>query len=302
MAPWLGYSKILNLVGAALVLALLSLGFVLSHPDLVTHVTSLPFAHASCTPDPTATPTSSRTPVTTTQTPTPSATPMPPTPTRTPTQVPTPTPTPTSTLLLARVLKVPVILQELPLSCEFAGMRMLLAGLLGTPPSEEQLLECMPRDPNPYLGFRGDPAGYNRHPDDSINWDNYGAYAPAVAETLNRCILQPGGGGFEAVAVSNASYEEVAQSILDGYPVIVWISKRGQPPTTRVDSPQGPVQLIFGEHVWVVVGYHEDGTFDAHDPYPQRDRDQTFHARTFPNWDLFERMAVFVEPRDGDKS
>lgn len=301
MASWLGYGKLLSLVGAALVLTLISLGFVLSHPDLVTHVTSLPSAHASCTPDPTAIPTSSGTPVPSTQTPNPSATPLPPTPTRTSTQVPTPTPTPTSTLLLTRVLKVPVILQELPLSCEFAGMRMLLAGLLGTPPSEEQLLDCMPGDPNPYLGFRGDPAGYNRHPDDSINWDNYGAYAPAVAETLNRCVLQPGGRDFEAVAVSNASYKEVAQSILEGYPVIVWIAKRGQPPTTRVDTPQGQVQLVFGEHVWVVVGYHEDGTFDAHDPYPQRDRDQTFHVRTFPNWDLFERMAVFVEPRDGDK-
>jgi len=169
------------------------------------------------------------------------------------------------------------------------------------PPSEEELLDCMPRDPNPYLGFRGDPAGRNRHSDGSIDWDNYGAYAPAVAETLNRCVLGPGGEAFEAVAISGASYEQVAQAILDGYPVIVWITKRGQPPTTHVDTSQGHVQLVFGEHVWVVVGYHEDGMFDAHDPYPQKDGNQTFHCYTFPNWDLFDQMAVFVVPREGEQ-
>jgi len=178
---------------------------------------------------------------------------------------------------------------------------MLLAALFGTPPSEEKLLDCMPRNPNPYLGFRGDPAGRNRHSDGSINWNNYGAYAPVVAETLNRCVLEPGGDEFEAVAVSNASYEQVAQAILDGYPVIVWIAKRGQPPTTQIDTSQGPVQLVFGEHVWVIIGYHEDGMFDALDPHPQKDDNQTFRCYSFPNWDLFERMAVFAVPRKSSR-
>jgi uncharacterized protein YvpB len=174
---------------------------------------------------------------------------------------------------------------------------MVLATILGVAPREEELLDCMPRNDNPYLGFRGDPAGYNRSSDGSINWDNYGAYAPVVARTLNNCILEPRGRAVKALARTHVSYQEVAEAILDGYPVIVWVAKRGQPPTTHISTLQGRLKLIFGEHVWVVVGYHEDGSFEIHDPYPQKDGEQTLHVRSFPNWDLFERMAVFVVPR-----
>lgn len=226
----------------------------------------------------------------------------PPTPilTHSPTWVPTvsPTRTATPTRLASRVLSVPVILQELPLSCEIAGMRMILAALYSDVPSEQELLACMPRNPNPYLGFRGDPAGRNRYPDGRINWENYGAYAPAVAETLNRCALEPAGGEFEAVAVKGTSYQEVADAVLNGYPVIVWVSKRQDIEKNTIDTPQGPVELVFGEHVWVVVGYREDGTFEVHDPYPQQNGKQTFHVRSFPNWELFDHMAVFVWPRN----
>ncbi|MBM4429337.1 MAG: hypothetical protein FJ026_03190 [Chloroflexi bacterium] len=226
-----------------------------------------------------------------------------PSPTPTPSLVPTATATPaptliakaTATKLAGHLLPVPVILQELPLSCEFASMRMVSAALLGDAPSEEELLDCMPRDPNPYLGFRGNPAGYNRHEDGSTNWDNYGVYAPAVAETLNRCVLLPAGSRLRAVAIKGVTYEEIVQSLLDGYPVIVWVSKREQVETKIVDTPQGPVQLASGEHVWVVVGYYEDDTFAIHDPYPDRNGQQTLRVPSFPNWELFDHMAVFVQ-------
>ena len=197
----------------------------------------------------------------------------------------------------SRVLSVPVILQELPLSCETAAMRMVLAGILGTAPDEQELLACLPRNPNPYLGFRGDPAGYNHYADGSINWDNYGVYAPALAETLNRCALGETG-RFQAVAQTNVTYQQVAEAVLDGYPVIVWVAKRSGVEVTTVDTEQGPVQLVFGEHVWVVVGYHEDGTFEIHDPYPQKNGSQTLLVSSFPNWKLFDGMAVFVRPRE----
>jgi uncharacterized protein YvpB len=174
-------------------------------------------------------------------------------------------------------------------------MRMVSAGLLGKAPSEKALLDCMPRDPNPYLGFRGNPAGYNRFEDRSINWENYGVYAPAVAEALNRCVLQPAGSRFRATAIKGVTHEEIAQSVLDGYPVIVWVTKREQVETKVVDTLQGPVELVLGEHVWVVVGYYEDSTFEVHDPYPQKDGRQTFRVSSFPNWDLFDHMAVFVQ-------
>ena len=180
-------------------------------------------------------------------------------------------------------------------------MRMVSAASLGTVPSEEQLLDCMPRNDNPNLGFRGDPAARSRFQDGSINWNNYGAYAPAVANALNQCVFGPAGGKFEAVASNNVNYEQVAEAVLDGYPVIVWVARRGQPSTTLIDTAEGSVRLVHGEHVWVVIGCHEDGTFDAHDPYPQKDGDQTFHARSFPNWGLFDHMAVFVVPREVDR-
>jgi uncharacterized protein YvpB len=193
-----------------------------------------------------------------------------------------------------------VILQELPLSCEFGSMRMVSAALLGSAPAEEELIACMPRDPNPYLGFRGDPAGYNRTSDGSINWENYGAYAPAVAEALNNCVFGPTGRRFEAQAQSGVSYEQVARAILKGHPVIVWVARPEQAETTIVEASEIPVQLVFGEHVWVVVGYYEDGTFEVHDPYPRKNGAQAFRVSTFPSWDLFGRMAVFVRPDTED--
>lgn len=176
-------------------------------------------------------------------------------------------------------------------------MRMVLSALFDAVPSEKELLACMPRNSNPYLGFRGDPSGRNRYADGSINWENYGAYAPAVAETLNRCVLEPAGGEFVALAVKGTSYQEVAEAVLDGYPVIVWVTKRQEIEETTIDTPEGQVRLIFGEHVWVVIGYHGDRTFEVHDPYPQKNGTQTFRVHSFPNWDLFDRMAVFVRPR-----
>jgi len=238
--------------------------------------TSTRTAAATRTPTATASPTATRT--------------------STATRTATAVPSPTHTRVPAHELPVPVILQELPLSCEYAGMRMVLSALLEDVPGEEELIQCMPRNPNPYLGFRGDPAGYSRLEDGTINWDNYGAYAPAVAAALNDCVLRPSGAAFEAHAEQGVSYEQVARSILDGFPVMVWVTKRGEPATASLDVDDTTVRLFYGEHVWVVVAYYEDGTFDIHDPYPQGNGSQTFHVGAFPNWDLFDRMAVFVRP------
>jgi len=261
-----------------------------------------PPATPTATPTATASPTATRSP---TWTPTATSTPLPPTPTQTvtptatatPTLTPTPTPTATATRRAERVLSVPVFVQELPLSCELAGMRMMSASVLEDIPSEEEVLACLPRNANPYLGFRGNPAGNNRHGDGSINWDNYGMYAPATAETLNQCILEPAGAEFRAVAVKGASYVEVADAVLHGYPVMVWVAKSSDAAITTVDTPDGQVLLVFGEHVWVVVGYHQDGTFDVHDPYPQKSGTQTLHVSSFPNWELFDQMTVFLIPQ-----
>lgn len=299
MLTWLKHNRLLWIIGL-LSLGLLGIGYwafatgyslssylsPTSTPvptPLPTRTVIMPTQNATETWSPTLTPTDAPTPT--------------PTLTLTPTATPTITATAAPTRPSSRVLPVPLILQELPLSCEIAGMRMVIAALSNHVPSEQELLSCMPRNPNPYLGFRGDPAGRNRYPDGRINWENYGAYAPAVAETLNQCVLEPAGGKFEAIAMKGTSYKEVADAILEGYPVIVWVSKRQEIIETTIDTPEGPVRLVFGEHVWVVIGYHEDGTFEVHDPYPQQNGKQTLRVQSFPNWELFDRMAVFVWPR-----
>lgn len=241
---------------------------------------------ATATATHTSTPTATCSP---TATPTVTATPS-------PTLLPTVTPVQTATPLASRVLAVPLFLQELPLSCEAAGMRMILAGILGVAPAESELLACMPRDENPYRGFRGDPAGYSKFADGSINWNNYGIYAPAVADTLNKCVLAKPVPRFRARAALGVSYDDVAAAVLAGNPVMVWVTKQGEPVTTTVSTPSGDVLLTYGEHVWVVMGVHEDGTFDVHDPYPQKNGTQTLNVTRFPNWNLFDYMAVFVEP------
>ena len=281
----------LVLLLAALVLGCLGLTGGAGLPGLWTTPTLTPSATATPTDTPTHT-------ATLTPTNTPTRTP-PATPTATPTLTTTPTETPTATSTAERVLTVPVFLQELPLSCEAAAMHMVSAWALGNVLSEQDLLACLPRNPNPYLGFRGDPAARSRNEDGSINWENYGAYAPVVAETLNRCALEPAGAEFEAVAVKGATYEQVAQSVLDGYPVIVWVARGSPPETLTVETPDGEVLLVYGEHVWVVVGHHEDGSFEVHDPYPQKSGAQTLRVRSFLNWELFDRMAVFIVPQSG---
>jgi uncharacterized protein YvpB len=306
MITWLQRSRTLRIAAASVLLSLLLVALTMTYLGMPGGSSSFrPHPTLTLTPSATPTPTVTRTPTptsppaTSTQTATPT-----PTVTATRTLTPTPTstqmPTATATLAAGHVLSVPVILQELPLSCEAAGMRMVVAGMLGDAPSEAALLACMPRNPNPYLGFRGDPAARNRYQDGSINWDNYGMYAPAVAEMLNQCVLEPAGARFEAVAVKGAGYEEVARAVVDGYPVIVWVARGSPPETTIVDTPTGQAPLVFGEHVWVVVGYYEDGTFEVHDPYPQKNGEQILRVRSFLNWELFDQMAVFVVPRSGE--
>ncbi len=287
---------LLTLTGAIL-LGLVAIGF-LGMLLWAIDVQGSPSAHASPLASPTHNATSPTAQPSATGTPTATQTATSP-PTRTPTR--TRTATPTATLPAEQVLDVPVFVQELPLSCEFAGMRMVAGAFLDQAPAEDWLIACMPRDPNPYLGFRGDPAGYNHLGDGSINWDNYGAYAPAVAAALNNCVFGPAQKQFRAQAQKNVSYEEVAQAILEGYPVIVWVARPERAEITTIGTEENPVRLVFGEHVWVVVGYHEDGTFEVHDPYPQQSGQQTLRVRSFPSWDLFERMAVFVKPFVDDR-
>lgn len=225
------------------------------------------------------------------RTPTPTATVWPPTwtpavtgtsrPSDTPVIVSTPTPanTPTpasATLEPAKktvLLRVPLLAQARPLTCEAACARMV-ATFLGKPASEARIQEQFGRDENPHKGFRGDVRG------EFGDVFDYGVYAEPVAKVLQSL-------GLNAKVRYGTGYADLRDAIDKGQPVIVWLSLFDAP--GHYDQPGG-YRLVPGEHTYVVVGYDAAGLV-VNDPGKGG---QQFHVRTIPHWELFDNMAVVV--------
>lgn len=181
--------------------------------------------------------------------------------------------------------QVPALAQERNLSCEAAAIRMVLAGR-GLVLAEETIVERMPQDPNPHLGFRGQVDGALHQPDMA----DYGAYAEVVAEVLT---------SFDAPAEVQYGMSDAAlqAAVRDGNVAIVWMTRQVEPKII-----EGPgYQLVAGEHVQVVVGLGKDGGYVVHDPWgarPDSGRQGTELVPEIRQWDLFGRMAVVV-PLEG---
>ncbi len=177
--------------------------------------------------------------------------------------------------------QVPALAQEQNLSCEAAAMRMVLAGR-GLVLAEETIVERMPHNPNPHLGFRGQVDG-ELHQEDMAD---YGTYAEVVAQVLASF-------GAPAEVRYGMSDAELQAAVRGGSAVIVWMTRRPEP---RIIAGAG-YELVEGEHVQVVVGLGSDGRFLVHDPWgarPDSGRPGTVLVPEIQQWDLFERMAVVV--------
>src|SRR5581483_7785756 len=75
------------------------------------------------------------------------------------------------------LLGFPTLRQQRPLTCEASAASMGTRGVL----KEAQIMAVMPHNPNPNLGYRGDPNG----PEDR-HQVNYGVYAAPVHAALAR--------------------------------------------------------------------------------------------------------------------
>jgi uncharacterized protein YvpB len=157
------------------------------------------------------------------------------------------------------------------LSCESSAASMV-AQYHDVPLTEADVLNALPANPNPNLGFRGNIDG----PTGGI--EDYGVYAGPIMAILNARGLQAWrvAGGLDGIRAA----------IARGNPVIAWVTYGCQvstPTTTTIDGKE--VSLVPYQHVVVVTGYDADGVW-ANDPW---DGQEHYYA----NADMSRAMGYF---------
>jgi uncharacterized protein YvpB len=161
--------------------------------------------------------------------------------------------------------------QSHSLSCESSAASMA-AQYHGVSLTEAEVLTALPRNDNPYLGFRGNVDG---PPGSTVD---YGVYAGPVAEILN-------GAGLRARTIEGG-LEGIRAALVRGNPVVAWVTYDCQvsTPTTQVIGGQ-TVPLVPYQHVVVLTGYNQNGMW-ANDPW---DGQEDFYS----NGDLRRAMSYF---------
>jgi uncharacterized protein YvpB len=157
------------------------------------------------------------------------------------------------------------------LSCESSAASMV-AAYHGLPLSEAEVLNALPRNADPNLGFRGNVDG----PTGGI--EDYGVYAGPIMDVLNAQDLnaRPVEGGLAGIQAA----------IARNNPVIAWVTYNclpSTPTTTTIDGRQ--VILVPNQHVVVVTGYNAEGVW-ANDPW---DGQEDFYSYA----DLERAMGYF---------
>lgn len=216
-------------------------------------------------------------------------------PTPTPELTPEPTATPEATKNSQSsstevILDVPIEAQNLSLSCESSAAKMVAVYFKKTPPEgyddwEQYFIKTIPRHCNPHRGYRGKIDGNL-----SISCEDpsgYGVYAEPLAEAMNKA-------GIPAQAKYGVDYNDVTEAIKNSKPVIVWLSGKKNAPVYETDPETGQKYvLLFGEHVWTVVGVREEEEnrrFLVNEPW----RGKQFWVMGFPRWDVFNGMRIVV--------
>ena len=150
-------------------------------------------------------------------------------------------------------LDVPRYKQAHSLTCE-ASAASMVANFYRIPLSEEEIIEALPRDENPNLGFRGRLDGV---PGGLID---YGVYAEPIRKVL-------AANGLEATYVEDG-LDGIRRALNREHPVIAWVTYRlrvEQPVEIRLSTGQ-EVKMVNYEHTVVVTGYNQEG-FWINDPY-----------------------------------
>ena len=149
--------------------------------------------------------------------------------------------------------------------------------------TKSRIMATMPRNPNPYMGFRGNPDGHQ-----GLALADYGVYAPPLQQALQ-------GFGYRTKLLLPATNAAVKQIVRRGWPVVAWITYRLQRALPRIASANGVhFVLVPHEHAVLVVGY-DDRTILANDPWTGKH--VAYDWRDFDrSWGYFGNMALAVEP------
>ncbi len=187
--------------------------------------------------------------------------------------------TPNATLRLA----VPYHHQEFALSCEAAGLRMLLLNRHTDEP-EGYILRKMPFGPmgsDPDKVFVGNingrqfVSGYGIHPDGLL----------PIANTY-----------FPAGSFHHRDLNFLIDRLHDGNPVLVWGTTVKNPRNYDWTADDGKeVHAVAGEHVWVVTGYAGPRTAPTYifisDPIAG---EKVYHTQDFLNfWAQYDNSGLF---------
>lgn len=178
-------------------------------------------------------------------------------------------------------LDVPRYKQAHRLTCE-ASAASMVANFYGVPLSEEEIIEALPRDENPHLGFRGrldgTPGGLT----------DYGVYAEPIRQILVA-------NGLEATHVEDG-LDGIKRALDRRHPVIAWVTHRlrVQEPVEITLSTGQKVKMVNYQHTVVITGYNQQGLW-VNDPYDGGEYfyNSTDFARAFG---YLDDMALEVAP------
>jgi uncharacterized protein YvpB len=199
-----------------------------------------------------------------------------------------------------RVLAIKIDYQDHALSCEAAALKMALA-YEGIRIDELTLIRYMTDDlrsarfdSQGRLAAWGDPArAYVGNPDGRIErYTGYGVYNAPVARAAIRAgahVVRSGSGLYGTSIPPNAVYN----SVLDGHPVVVWISNTYHDvPLHRYTAYDGArVWYTLTEHAVTVIGVRPGGVL-INDPW----FGQAWHSKAqFESaYRTFDNMAVVI--------
>lgn len=173
----------------------------------------------------------------------------------------------------------PLLKQQHSLTCEASAVSMGTRALI----TETQLMRAIPRNPNPNIGFRGDPSG-----EQGTTLVNYGVYAAP----LHRALLRY---GYGSDVLTYATDETLRTYIDRGWPVVTWITYNLKHEVPRLEWSNGTqFFLVPWEHAVLMVGY-DASTVIVQDPWIRARRRYSW-VEFNRAWGYFARMALAVEP------
>ena len=195
----------------------------------------------------------------------------------------------------SRTLDVPWYKQAYPLSCEAAALRMALAfrGVATTDSAILQLIGADPRAPSfqgdgsmrwgdPYETFVGSPNG------SEVALTGYGTYYPTIASAARAL------GGTVLRAGEGIPAADVYQAVLDGHPVVAWVTYHWVTGTRRDYTSFGGRSIPYAgpiEHAVTVVGVTADSVYINN---PWNGREWVSKATFVAAYGTYNRMAVVL--------